>query len=154
MKVLQRVLRIKSRLDKGCSRLQTIKALETLGYRLSLENGSIAYSYIGANEPTPEKIKPLLLDLKENKSEAVLFLKNRPLEEACKVNQVLKQKGLATIWSDTLKERVYFARDKEAASIAPKGAVVYSMDELRELQDCNKEELRELHERKKLGKVE
>lgn len=129
--------------------MQAIKTLEALGYRLSLENGCIAYSYQGAKEPTPEKVKPLLLDIKENKAEAVLFLEKQRSEKARKVSQVFKQNGLAPIWSETLREVVFFARDKEAASMAPNGAVVYHKDELKQMLGIDKEELRRLHESKK-----
>jgi len=73
--------------------------------------------------------------------------------KARKVRKVLAKHGIAPIRSSTLDgEIIYFARDQAAAGKASKGAVVYTLDELRVLakNPPNKEELLKLHTSKKV----
>lgn len=72
--------------------------------------------------------------------------------EAEKAKTRLKQYGIAKIHSDTLEEDVYWARDEQQAAKAPRDAVVYTMNELRELArgSLTRDDLKRLHAAKKL----
>ena len=72
--------------------------------------------------------------------------------EAEKVKARLRQYGIAKIQSDTLKENIFWAQDERQAAKVPKGAVVYTMNELRELArgSLTWEDLKRIHAAKRL----
>lgn len=70
--------------------------------------------------------------------------------EATKINAALQESGLALIDSETLGEYVYFAKDTAAARKAKRQAVVYTLDELRQLASIDRAELKRIHMAKKL----
>jgi len=74
--------------------------------------------------------------------------------EARKAKEALKKYGIAKIRSRALDgEIIYFAKDKQAARRTPKGAVVYTLEELAALLAepvPDKDGLRQIHECKKL----
>jgi len=72
--------------------------------------------------------------------------------EAEKVREHLQRYGLARIRSETLGEDVFFAVDERAAGKAPSGAVIYDVNELRELAwgNLTRDDLKQLHQIKKI----
>lgn len=72
--------------------------------------------------------------------------------EAAKVKAALSNQGIAAIKSGTLGEVVYWAKDETEAAKAPKGAVVYTLSELRHLysEGTTRKGLRQVHEAKKI----
>jgi len=128
-----------------------IKKLRAAGYQINLERGKqIKLTWVGNIKPDPQKINPLLKDLKVRKEEAVKYLRSlktsaRPRESLLKV----KTKALND-------ETVYFARDKKAAKKAPPSAIVYTLEELSELVRFgpDREILKNINEVKKILKGE
>ncbi len=89
----------------------------------------------------------LAKDQTEEQSQAVDFQ-----AETEKITLVLMKQGLARIYSETLSEEVWWARDKKEARKTPDGTVVYTLDELKELARGNatREDLLQMHGAKKL----
>jgi|LSQX01.2.fsa_nt_gb hypothetical protein len=144
--------------------MELIKELENLGYKVELEGENISLTFNGEGRPDQNIIKPLLLELKTRKPEALKYLQDREqnkiinfASEAAKVQARLRQDGVAKIHSETLAEDVYFAVDDKAAGKAPRGAIVYELSELRELARGNLtgEDLKRIHLTKKVfsGKI-
>lgn len=84
----------------------------------------------------------------------------RPVDfqaEAKKIQDVLKKQGLAKIYSETLGEEIWWARDEKEAIKASADAVIYTLSELEELfkDNITKVQLRQIHQSKKLfiGKI-
>lgn len=136
-----------------------VKSLQEFGFALKVQNGKIAVSFPGKDPPATAA--PLLEKLRQYKSEVIEYLQNKQsidfAVEATKVRAHLQRHGLAKIRSDTLGEDVFFVIDDEAAEKLPRGATVYTLDELRELirGPLTGENLRQIHQVKKVfnGKV-
>lgn len=139
-----------------------LQRLADMGYSISLRGDDLKLTWTGEGKPDPDQVKPLFAELKERKQEALTYLRSQQQSrqaqvldfqaEAVKVKDYLRQHGIAKIRSDTLKEDVFFATDETQAGKAPKGAVIYTLDELRELARGNLtgEDLKQIHAVKKI----
>ncbi len=139
--------------------MEALRELEKMGYFFQLKGEQVRFKHIGESKPDPAVVRPLLEELKARKSEAIRYLQAREkvidfATEAKKVRETLQRTGLAKIYSETLGETVYFAKDDQAAKRAG-STVVYTIDELRLLAGVNREDLRQIHQAKKLfgGKI-
>ncbi len=148
--------------------MQIVKQLQELGFDFTLkETGEGFKIQYPGGKPPPEALS-LLEELKSNRQAALAILHaqaageqakqqvEEPSQEvdaeAAKVKAALLRNGLVKIYSGTLDEEVYWARDGKAAAKAPAGAVIYTMDELKGLarDSPTRESLRQVHEGKNI----
>lgn len=140
-----------------------LQQLKEAGYIISLQGDDLKLTWTGDGKPDPDQVKPLFAELKERKQEALIYLRSQQEQpqqaqvidfqvEATKVRDYLRRHGIVEIRSATLGEDVFFAVDDKAAAKAPKKAVIYTLDELRELVrgPLTQDDLKQIHTAKKI----
>lgn len=140
-----------------------LQRLADMGYSISLRGDDLKLTWTGEGKPDPDQVKPLFAELKERKQEALIYLRSQQEQpqqaqvldfqaEATKVKAHLQRHGIVEIRSATLGEDVFFAVDDKAAAKAPKKAVIYTLDELRELVrgPLTQDDLKQVHAAKKV----
>ncbi len=146
--------------------MQVIKKLQELGYQFTLQDSDLKLTFAGSSYPDPGLVKPLIAELKENKQDAILYIRHEQVyqqadiidfaAEAEKIKAQLQRTGTARIRSKTLQEDVIFAVDESAAQKAKSAsseAVIYTLAELQELvkgRKSTKQELQKIHQAKKI----
>jgi len=101
--------------------------LQKLGYEVALKDDrqGISLNYKGKGKPDPNQVKPLIVEVKQRKEEAINYLKEQESDhrkEVQKLEKLLDAKGFAKVNSATLGEIVIFAKDNESAKRAPAGS--------------------------------
>ncbi len=144
-----------------------LQQLREAGYIVDLQSEEIKLTWNGAGKPDPGQVKPLLVELKEHKQEAIAYLRAQHSnvidfhKEVTRVKAQLRRTGIVRIRSKTLREDVYFAAEEMAADKIKQsnvGAVVYFLSELKELArggNMTHDDLRRIHEAKRVfnGKI-
>ena len=92
--------------------MKALLELQRLGYEAKLKNDgqNVSLRYYGDGEPDPDKVKPLISEVKQRKEEAINYLKHQESdyeEESRKLERFLEEKGLARVNSEVLGEIVY-----------------------------------------------
>lgn len=138
---------------------QLIIELETFGYNFYLDGENIRYKFHALVEPPKERIEILLDSLRRNKPEVISYLRanerpnkplsphgtgvslhKMPLSEFEKAGKVLK------VWSEVLKEHVYFVSFDAVLNRNPLDLVAYTAQELTAMLGMPPEELKAIHE--------
>lgn len=145
-----------------------IQRLTDVGYTVSLYAGDhVQCKWTGQGQPDPAIVKPLLDELKANKTQAIEYLKARVRIEASeklhhsltpnqnqgqqleKIAAALQAGKLIKIHSQILGEVIYWALNQQVATKAKNG-IVYTLEELKTLQGINQEGLKMMHKAKKV----
>ena len=74
--------------------------------------------------------------------------------EALEIERLVEERGCVLLWSWLFQERIAFVKDKSFAVLAPRDAVAYTEDELRQMftgAPLDDDALRLVHHAKKLG---
>lgn len=81
----------------------TIQELEKLGYQFELKGDSLSFHYMKAVSPSYEVVNPLLNKLRQNKADAIVFLRERAFRQVqirLEYNKLLEREQKAEIWMD------------------------------------------------------
>lgn len=133
---------------------ELVSELKNYGYDLYLECENLRYKFHALVEPPKERVAVLLDSLRRNKPEVILYLRanerpNKPISphetglDFEKADKVLK------VWSEVLKEHVYFISSDAVLNWNPLDAVAYTAQELQAMLDMTEEEVKAAHEVKR-----
>ncbi len=147
--------------------MNPIIELESAGYRFTLGGDQqIRYTLAPGKEVDPATVRPLLEQLKENKQDALAYLRERdtlpltlagadPSEEA-RAKAQLKRRGYFLMFSHALGEQVAVVEHDRFRQNVPAGIPTYTFEEIRLLQQgaeagtiVNIGDLRAVHSAKK-----
>ena len=70
--------------------MNSIKELIQMGYSFRIYNGELTYKFWGVTPPDPNTIKQIFSDVKNNKSQAIDFIKNCVIEKEIDTNRPLE----------------------------------------------------------------
>lgn len=109
--------------------MDIVLAFELLGHDVHLtSDGKIAPRHNGASS---DESKRLLAAMKSRKAEVVEYLIKRDFINTA--SEALQSTGYAKFWSQSLMEMVYIIKDWSTLASLPKGAMVFSYQEIHAL---------------------
>lgn len=103
--------------------MQAVKRLKEYGYTFALHDGKIKYKFMGPGKPEESKVKPLLIQIRENKAAAMSYLvAGQATHSVSPINNIrylpqveqaaqeliqgIKQQALAVGWTEKQLERL------------------------------------------------
>lgn len=125
--------------------MEILQTLEKAGVWFVIEDGRCRARYKGA---MPDELQRLLQDNVEEVKAAVLDRERRLQEGVAEAVAQLQKQDKVKVYSQTLREYIFFCTDDGLQTI-PKGAVAYTLSELKRLHNTNYEGWRQLHRAKK-----
>jgi hypothetical protein len=146
--------------------MNIVSELEHAGYQFTIYGDQIRYALAPGREPDPATVRPLLQALKEHKAEAITFLRQRDgrslaldnadPEEISRARHQLRQRGYFVMHSRILGGQIAVAETEACRRRVPQGIPVYTLAEIRLLQQgieagtiWTVHDLKLLHEAKK-----